>query len=61
MREKQEETIIMNTILLHMKGLRMLMTYNAPIRLNPFTSGYRETVKKWSKLRKNGLGTRMCA
>lgn len=60
-REKEEETIIINTILFHMKGLRMLTTCNTSIRLKPLTSGYREIVKRWLKLRKKGLGTRMCA
>lgn len=60
-RREEEETIIINNILLHMKGLRMLMTCNTPIRLKPFTSGYREAMKLWSKLRKNGLGTRRYA
>lgn len=63
-RREEEETIIINTILLHMRGLSMLMTCNTTIRLKSFTSGYRKTVKTWSKLKKKkkkrGLGTRMC-
>lgn len=45
-REKEEEAIIIYTIFLHRKGLRILTICNTPIILKPFASGYRETVKR---------------